>query len=101
MYPFFVLDVPHDATDEQVKEQYLKLIKKYSPDRSPEKFSAISRAYEAVKDEQVRIETRLCYINAAIPFSPEEIPDTNFEPSQRPRLSPAELANLMKEIEND
>ena len=101
MYPFFVLDVPEDASDEQIKKQYLALIKKYSPDRAPEKFSAIRRAYEAIKNEQARIETRLFYLNAAIPFSPEEIPDTDFVPAQRQRLSPAELSTLLKEIEND
>lgn len=45
------------ATSEQVKVQYYKLAKMYHPDVNPhqvEKFKAINKAYEALKDSNAK-----------------------------------------------
>jgi curved DNA-binding protein CbpA len=63
MYPFFVLGVDHDATDEQVAARYHELVRQYPPDRAPEKFTAIRAAYEALRDERSRLDTQLFYFD--------------------------------------
>ncbi len=57
--PYEVLGVSQNATDEEVKEAYRKLAKKYHPDRyiddglkemATEKMQQINEAYDAIKD---------------------------------------------------
>jgi len=54
--PYKVLGVSPDATDEQIKQAYRALAKKYHPDRNPgdqeaaKMMQKINAAYEAIKD---------------------------------------------------
>lgn len=55
MNPYEILGVPHDATEDQIKQAYRQLVKKWHPDvnKSPEaelKFKDISAAYEQIKN---------------------------------------------------
>jgi molecular chaperone DnaJ len=51
-----VLDIPKDATEEQIKKAYRKKALKYHPDRNPDdseasdKFKKVSEAYEVLSD---------------------------------------------------
>ncbi|EIW77306.1 DnaJ-domain-containing protein [Coniophora puteana RWD-64-598 SS2] len=54
-----VLNVPRDATKEQIKEQYRKLMWKYHPDvaggqRNPQMFQIVTDAYDALLDDNWR-----------------------------------------------
>lgn len=55
-----VLDVPSNATREQIKKAYVKLVKQYHPDRNPrdplsdERTKSINEAYAVLKDRQRR-----------------------------------------------
>lgn len=54
-----VLDVPRDASPDQIKRSYRKLAQKWHPDRNPdpgaaEKFSKIGEAYDVLKDPEKR-----------------------------------------------
>jgi len=51
--PFDTLGLPRDAGESEVRARYLELVKKYSPERDPERFREIRAAYDAAKDPQL------------------------------------------------
>src|SRR5687768_31578 len=57
--PFAVLDLPEDADDEAIQKRYLALVRRYSPEREPERFAEIRTAYEAIRDRRERVRLRL------------------------------------------
>ena len=56
--PYKVLGVSPDATDEQIKQAYRKLAKKYHPDLNPgdaeaaKKMQQVNAAYEQIKNPE-------------------------------------------------
>jgi curved DNA-binding protein CbpA len=57
--PYVVLGLPADSDDEAIRRRYLELVKQFSPERHPEKFAAIRRAYESLRDLETRLKYRL------------------------------------------
>ncbi len=57
--PYAELGLPADADDETIRRRYLELVKQYPPDHHPEKFAAIRRAYEQMRDLETRLRHRL------------------------------------------
>jgi hypothetical protein len=57
--PYAVLGLPADSDDEAIRRRYLELVKQYSPEHHPEKFAAIRRAYESLRDLETRLKYRL------------------------------------------
>jgi curved DNA-binding protein CbpA len=57
--PYAVLGLPADSDDETIRRRYLELVKQFSPERHPEKFAAIRRAYESLRDLETRLKYRL------------------------------------------
>lgn len=58
LQPWEVLGVSPDASEETVRARYLELVRAHSPERDPEGFRRIHRAYELVKDP-MRVAQRL------------------------------------------
>jgi curved DNA-binding protein CbpA len=56
---YLTLKISFPATDQEVRQAYLDLVKRFSPERHPKAFARITEAYEALKDETVRIHTQL------------------------------------------
>ena len=66
--PYQTLGIPPTATDEEVKEAYRTLARKYHPDNysadnpladlATEKMKEINEAYEAIKNERINAKTR-------------------------------------------
>ncbi|MCF8045216.1 MAG: J domain-containing protein [Desulfarculaceae bacterium] len=54
-----ILGVDETAGDETIRSKYLQLVKEHPPEKDPEKFRLINRAYEALKDERQRVRTKL------------------------------------------
>jgi hypothetical protein len=63
--PFVVLGVDETADDEAIKRRYLALVRAWPPDREPEKFQALRRAYEAVSGPRQRLEWKLLHSSTA------------------------------------
>ncbi len=56
---FLALGISEDASDERIREAYLSMVKKHPPERDPERFQKIDRAYEAIKDKRARVKTKM------------------------------------------
>lgn len=94
MYPYTVLGVAHDTTDEEVEARYQELVKRWPPHAAPQRFRAIREAYEALRDAQARLETRLRYFDAT--GRALEDPAGYPAPGPRRRVSPEALAELVR-----
>ena len=55
--PYQILEIPKDAAQEEIKNAYFRLIKKYPPEKDPEKFKTIRAAYESLKTVAKKAET--------------------------------------------
>jgi hypothetical protein len=53
--PFYVLKVPHTATDQDVREAYLTAVKRYPPERFPAMFNEINSAYKEIQTQRDRL----------------------------------------------
>jgi DnaJ-class molecular chaperone len=68
MYIFYqILGVGPDADDPTIRRAYLDLVKRFSPEKRPEGFKRITRAYEAIKDRRSRIRSKLMGSEALYP----------------------------------
>jgi len=56
---YLVLGLSPQASDEEIRQRYLQLVRENPPSRAPEYFQKITSAYEALKDERTRVATRL------------------------------------------
>jgi len=59
MNPYLILGVLPGASDAEIRSAYLDAIRKFPPEREPERFQTISNAYEQIKDEKSRLNYRL------------------------------------------
>ena len=57
--PFSILGVDENATDEEIKQRYLAMVRAYPPDREPARFQVYRAAYEALCNERKRLEIKL------------------------------------------
>ena len=59
MNPFAVLGLDEDASDAAVRAAYLAAVRAHPPDRDPAGFQHIREAYDAIRDEDRRLDLRL------------------------------------------
>lgn len=56
---YFILGLNADATDKDIRNQYLELVKKYTPEKSPQRFQDVTESYERIKSKRQAINSRL------------------------------------------
>ncbi len=56
---YLTLGLLPDASDGDIRNSYLQLVKKYTPEKEPERFRQITEAYEAIKDKQNRVKGKI------------------------------------------
>jgi curved DNA-binding protein CbpA len=56
---YLILGLDLKATDEQIRQRYLALIKTHSPEKDPQRFQDISHAYERIQDRRSRVFTQI------------------------------------------
>jgi curved DNA-binding protein CbpA len=59
MDPYALMGLSADSDDETIRRRYLELVRAYPPERHPEKFADIRRAYESLRDLDTRLHHRL------------------------------------------
>lgn len=59
MNPFELLGVDETAGDAEIRAAYQKATLAHPPDRDPVAFQKIREAYDAIRDEDARLELRL------------------------------------------
>jgi len=63
--PHQVLGVNSDAREEDIRQRYLELVRRFPPDREPEQFARIRAAYDALRDPVENLSNRLFSLTAA------------------------------------
>ncbi|MDI6782552.1 MAG: tetratricopeptide repeat protein [bacterium] len=58
-----ILEIPKEATDDEIKHAYIQLVKKHPPEIEPDKFIQIRKAYENLKDPVKRAREDLFTFN--------------------------------------
>jgi DnaJ-class molecular chaperone len=53
--PYEILKVDLNADDQTIRKAYVEETKKYPPDRDPQKFKEIMKAYESIQDQKKRL----------------------------------------------
>ena len=61
---YLTLDLAPDASQEEIRQRYLELIRSHPPSRNPERFGRIAAAYEALQDDRMRVRTAMFGIAA-------------------------------------
>jgi curved DNA-binding protein CbpA len=93
MNPYLVLGLPRDASDQAIRQAYLDAVKEATPETNPERFKAVSGAYEQIKDQTSRCRYELFHTD-----SPGESPLAVFADHARFSPKPAPLSfEAMKE----
>lgn len=67
-WPYLVLDVPENASDEKIRKAYQRKVRECPPERDAEAFSAVQQAYEHLKNAENRARIKL--------FGLSDFPDT-------------------------
>ena len=92
--PYATLGLPADSDDDAIRRRYLELVRQHPPERQPEKFAAIRKAYESLRDLDTRLRYRLFEAgkNENLDLLIEEIACQN----SRPRVSLDKLLAQLK-----
>jgi curved DNA-binding protein CbpA len=95
MNPYDTLGVSPEADDGTVRSAYLEAIKRFPPERYPERFTAISEAYQALKDEKSRMHYELFEMKPGV-ASPGEAMLSHFAWSER--RTPPDFESLKRKL---
>ncbi len=60
--PYSVLELPHGASDADIKKAYFALVRAHPPEREPDAFKRIRAAYERLRDPKKRAETDMLLV---------------------------------------
>lgn len=100
MYPFMVLDVPHDADDDTIRARYEELSAQYPPGEYPEMHRLIEHAYREIADANGRIDTRLLHLGARDTTLTQDLP-TWLTHRPRQRMTFTQLQDFLRAIPDD
>jgi len=90
--PYDELSAQRDATDAEIKHLYLEQVKRYPPEKDPERFKQIRHAYELIKDQNARLEHELFF--AEVP-SKNDLARQCLKAGTPGRLSTEQMSELM------
>ena len=101
MNPYNILNIEPPADDAVVRENYLRLIKQFPPEKHPHHFAEINRAYEMIKDETRRMKYAL-FPPQPLENSPMEAARTHFRSADlRPAIGIEALKSFLQKCATD
>lgn len=53
-YPYAVLGVPENASQQEIRQAYLDLLRKFPPEQAPIKFQELRDAWQLIEDDVAR-----------------------------------------------
>ena len=92
---FFILGLTPTANDDSIRRRYLELVRRYPPEKNPERFQKITAAYENIKTLRRRIRARLTDA-AEISDGQEALRQLAY--ACRPQRRPATLTELLNDL---
>jgi curved DNA-binding protein CbpA len=57
--PYLVLGITPQASDTEIRNRYLQLVREFPPDRAPERFAEVRAAFDELRDPLARLEKQL------------------------------------------
>ncbi len=57
--PYEIFGLTAEATEAEIRQRYLELVRQNPPDQAPEKFAAVHAAYDALRDPARRLHGQL------------------------------------------
>lgn len=66
--PYEILGLTREASEEDIRQRYLTLVRENPPDRAPERFASIRDAYDQLRDPVMSLERRLFNLTATDTF---------------------------------
>jgi curved DNA-binding protein CbpA len=57
--PYQVLGIGHEASEAEIRNRYLALVREFPPDRAAERFAEIRAAFDQLRDPLVRLERQV------------------------------------------
>lgn len=90
--PYTILNLRKGANDEEIKQAYFEMVKKWDPERHTERFMVIQQAYEKLRDPKRRARGDLFTYNFVKG-------DFNFTPSEREAADQPPPTQRLSEIE--
>lgn len=92
--PFRVLGLPVGASQSEVRARYLELIKRFPPEREPEKFQQIQAAFKAAEDPLVLARSLL------VPPDPDDAPTWDSVIQRHSKRPPAMQVDFLLSLGN-
>ncbi|MCG6908071.1 MAG: J domain-containing protein [Desulfobacteraceae bacterium] len=93
MDPYEILGLTPEADDAAIRTAYLELVRRYPPDHHPQRFAAVSEAYQILKDEGARLRHQLFNLDSGL-RSPIEVLQRRFAAPEARRPLTAEALQL-------
>jgi len=59
LFSYLIFDLTHDATEKEIRQAYLEKVKKFTPEKAPDRFRLLTQAYEDIKNDRTRIYNQL------------------------------------------
>jgi len=60
--PYDVLGLTPHASETEIRQRYLELVRAFPPEQAPERFAAVHAAYEALRDPAARLHAQIFMI---------------------------------------
>jgi curved DNA-binding protein CbpA len=63
--PYEVLGLEPGASETEIRNRYLQLVREFPPDRAPERFASIRAAFDVLSDPVGRVEHQILRLSTA------------------------------------